>query len=1048
MDKLPFYKYKSRLKDYLRQKGFDVSINPMHCINPNGHKHGDANPSLQLFDDSYKCHGCGIQGDIYDAVELLEGITDRKEQFVFVEKFFGGSVSVNQIPQPVLGKEGGKFTPDTEVMKTFEDYLRKNSAAPKMIKRFLDTRAVETTDGTVTSYPPEVEAYINERFFYWAGIDIVRRDLGSDMLKKCGIPLVNPNTNHSTWEHSGVVMKLHMGYKLHYYEKHYCDTCKETKDCKKYQKGGSCELCEKRTSKGGKTFPMPDEIDTSRPVILVEGEMNALSCAAIGIKNLFSTGGTDGLTGPMVTHHLLEVPEIILFFDADDAGKIASGLIPFPKNSKRKTNIPQVIQKAGYTGTIKTAALPPIGETGYKDQDALIIAGKRDMVIKAISEAKEHEPLPAPERKKAQSRRGGSIWEAYDSISIERLRDLLSKVERKTLDAEDIQPFVSACIKACKHGEARQELLKWGAPLEEIDAQNDISPYYLMEACSKYGVSKYLKREIEKSLVPESEMLKVIGEDFTSKIKINFEKIAASDRVKQFMATHGVHSAAEVVHEVMDGNIIYAKNENRFYFFNGYVWDYEPNMTGLVYSIICRIISHFLANKLAEKRMLWDLRIKTEGRRFRVEVVQDLSEFHDIYQVDINFDSTLIKETLTLADGVMDFSGGEIKFRKSKREEFRRDFLPYTVKDVKHIQPKMFQDFMNSNFKNKETLLTLMYYLSLIPSRNTQFKYGGIFIGKRHTGKTTTVELIRHVFKSGTGSRESMIAIIPSDVLITQGKRHNNGNEATPYIAALEGKGAGVASETEKGGLLNNALFKLLTGGDTLIARGLYQAPRSFIPTSQIIVVTNYSPRFDAQDSATVDRMVIIPFSVERNRTDGSTKLQTDIINSLRGEFPGIVRLFAEYYIKLRIEYNGAIPLSEECSNYKNNYLDEQRTDLDKFVNDNIELGLGGEFFEKTEDLYNRFLIYYDISTEDAEKEALSCKKFTFLLRRDYLEMKNYKRKRLGDKIVYCFFNIRLKPFDPDADMAAPSGYFDKEKGETPTRRYVSKEEPEENPFA
>jgi hypothetical protein len=72
---LDFYKYKPRLKDYLRQKGVDVSINPTHCFNQQAHSHGDANPSLQIWDDGFKCHGCGIEGDIYDAVELLEGIT-------------------------------------------------------------------------------------------------------------------------------------------------------------------------------------------------------------------------------------------------------------------------------------------------------------------------------------------------------------------------------------------------------------------------------------------------------------------------------------------------------------------------------------------------------------------------------------------------------------------------------------------------------------------------------------------------------------------------------------------------------------------------------------------------------------------------------------------------------------------------------------------------------------------------------------------------------------------------------------------------------------
>jgi phage/plasmid-associated DNA primase len=1043
---IPFDKYKERLKDLLRQYGVELSINPTRCFNQSGHKHGDANPSLQIFDNSFKCYGCGIQGDIYDAVEILEGITSRKEQFIFIEKFFNGVTSINPVPyKSVWGKDGDKFTPDSEAIKHIETYLKKYTSTNNMVKQFLDTRAFLSSGGVVSSYPQKVETYLLSTLYYWPGLDMVRHDIQDELLKKSGIPLVNPRTGYSTWGHSGVVIKLGTGYKLHYYEKRYCNKCKEAEHCKKYQTDSLCQKCQKMASRGGSTFPTPGKIDKTKPVIVVEGEMDALASTGFGIPNLFSAGGSKLLTGPKVKDYLLDVPEIIICFDDDDAGKAASGLIPYPSDSTRVSSIPDIIRKAGYTGKIKIAQLPPESETGCNDQDALVIAGKGNLICQAIADAKDYMPLPKQEGKKAEPNRSGSIWKAYDSISIERLKDLFTKIERKTLDAEDRQPFVSACMKACKHGDTRQELLKWGAPLEEIDAQNDISPYYLLEFCNKYGISKYLKSEIEKSLVPESEMLKVMREDFTQKININFEKLATRDSVKQFMATKGTHSAAEVVYDVLDGNIVYLKNENQFYFFNGHVWEYEPNMSGIVYSIICSIIRYFMAHNLEDKRKLWELIIKTEGRRFRVEVVQELLEFHAIHKVDTNFDSPLIKETLTLADGVIDFSGSEIIFRKSKREEFRRDFLPYSIDDVKNTNPKMFKGFMNSNFKNKETLRTIMYYLALIPSRNTQFKYGGIFIGKRHTGKTTAVELIRQVFRSGTGN-DSMISSIPSDVLITQGRRRNNGNEATPYIAALEGKGAGVASETERGGLLNNSLFKLLTGGDTLIARGLYQNPRNFIPTAQIIVVTNHSPRFDAQDSATVDRMVIIPFSVEHNKEDGSAKMQSDIINSLRPEFPGIVRLLAEYYLNLRIEHNGAIPFSDECLNYKNNYVDEQRTDLDKFVNENIEFGLGGEYFEKAEDLYNRFLAYYDISEEEA-KDSLSRKKFTFLLKRDFLEMKNFKKHRIGDKVLSCFFNIRLKPFDPTADMGVPSSIFDKEKSVFPSPRKNVQNEPEENPF-
>jgi phage/plasmid-associated DNA primase len=1052
-----FTLYKPRLAEYLHAKGVDTGKNPTHCFNHAAHNHGDANPSLQLFPENYKCHGCGIHGDIYDAVEILEGITNKDKQLEFLERFFGGTYTPAKIEfdKEKWQKEADTFVSDPAIEKEFEAFLKRNPKSDEMIRQFLDTRASVSTKGAVKSYPDEALASLAGRFFYWPGLREIADIFGRDKLKKIGIPLVNPNTDVSSWGRAGVVMKLGAGYKLHYYEKKYCKgsgkTCGDAESCPDFKEKGSCFQCEKRNSKGGKTFPMPGAIDTGRPVVLVEGEMNALSASALGIENIFATGGTNALTKQKVQQYLMDVPEIILCFDSDEAGRKASALEPLTESDKRRTNIPQIILQAGYKGKIRVAELPPKAETGCKDPDALILAGQLDILKQAIADAKEYEPKAPPPRKTQKT--NTTLWEAYDSISIERLKDLLKKIERSVMDGEDIQPFITACRKSCKHAGTKTELLKWGASENEINSGDDASPYFILELCNKYGISKYLRREIEKSLVPESEMLKAIKEQ-PLKIKVDFDKLCRGDRVFQLLATQGVQSAALVILEAVAGNALYLKNENKFYLFNGHVWEYESDITGVIYAILLGVIRYCLENKIKDKNSLWDLRTKTEGRKFRVEVMQDFSGFHEIHQIDANFDSPAIKETLTLADGVMDFSGSQITYRKSKREELRRDFLPYRVADVKKIQPAKFFEFMKGNFKNAATLETLMYYLSLVPSRNTQFKYGGVFIGKRHTGKTTTVELLKKVFDSGVDKGKGMMTTIPSDILVTQGKRRNSGNEATPYIAELEGKGAGVASETEKGGLLNNALFKLLTGGDTLIARGLYQAPRSFTPTAQIIICTNHSPRFDAQDSATVDRMVIIPFMIEHTKTDKSTKSQSEIINGLRSEYPGIVRVLAEHYLRLRVEFDGAIPFSDECMNYKNNYVDEQRTDLDKFFNDNIETGLPTSSFEKAEDLYKRFLEYYNVSEEDAEREALPRKKFTYLLRRDYLEMKHYKQKRLDGKPVACFFGIKLKALVNEEERPIAAGYYDKQSSaymprearETASRKTNGQEE-DENPF-
>ena len=281
-----------------------------------------------------------------------------------------------------------------------------------MIRHFLDTRADISTKSTVKSYPAESIPRLVERFFYWPGLREILPVFSRDKLKKIGIPLINPNKDTSTWDSSGVIMKLGKGYKLCFYQKRYCKgagkLCDKNDFCPDFREKGSCFGSEKRGSKGCKTFPMPGEIDTSKPVVLVEGEIDALAAAAMGIENIFSTGGTNALTKPLILKYLMDAPEIILCFDADEAGRKASGIEALEENDKRRSNIPQTISQAGYTGKVRIAELPPKEEAGGKDPDELILKGRIDTLKQAIAEAKEYDDQTPPHaaRKKQQARFG------------------------------------------------------------------------------------------------------------------------------------------------------------------------------------------------------------------------------------------------------------------------------------------------------------------------------------------------------------------------------------------------------------------------------------------------------------------------------------------------------------------------------------------------------------------------------------------------------------------------------------------------------------------
>ena len=735
--------------------------------------------------------------------------------------------------------------------------------------------------------------------------------------------------------------------------------------------------------------------------------MDAFSTGAIGIKNVFASGGIGRLTGPKIKEYLLDVPEIILLFDADNPGRKASGLIQYEPTDAKKTNIPDIMRQCGYTGIIKIAELSLTDNHSEKDAEGLIIAGKRDVVIKAIQEAREYIP---PQRRATEN--PPLKW---DCLSLKRVTAIIKKLTKNLIEdkePDDVQKFISAILKSVRNKDKKdveKALIEWGATKEQINAENNISPYILIEFSWKYELSKYLQRTIKVELTPASELLKRI-KHHKPIIDIDYEKVKKNKNVIQYFETLGVRAAALIVSDILHGRVIYVESEKLFYFFNDHTWRRVPDVTGIIYNILASVVVYFYENvdfdKMEiKKETLEEIVTGLESRRYRVEIMSEFSQLEDegVFKTSVLFDGSAICETLTLIDGVMDFSGKEIIYRKSRSDEYRRDILPYTIGEIKKaIKPKEYMQLMNGNFEDADTLESLLFYLSLIISRNTKFKYGAIFIGETNTGKTVTMDILN-------AALPNMIEPIPSEILISRGKvNFKSGNEATPFLANLEGKGCGLSSETARNLSLNTAFWKQITGGDLIPSRGLYEKARKFTSTAQMIILTNYLPFFDNHDKAVIDRLVIIPFLIQHKKGDKKTIDIEEFKKRIKNENPGIVKLLAEYYIKLKQEYRGAIPFSNICKKYKAIYLEELDTDISRFVKECVIFDVENSPYIEIKLLYHEFLKFNNLTPDTAGKDTISQNAFTRYLKRDYKEVIQ-KQKKVNNEVLNCFFNVRLK---------------------------------------
>lgn len=976
---MDFTKYKPYLLNYLRRCGCNVKLGVNRCFSPT---HDDHNPSCEIFNDHFICYSgsCGIHGDIYDAVQIVEGIEGQQEQYKHLEAIYGGNdYTLTPLKKIEKTKEEEAFTPDEHAIAVLDNYFNKHTSKEQQIKAFLKMRAIISSHKEITSYPEEILDKLVAQFFYWPGLATAIADgVSRNILRAAGIPQEKKKTGISSWGHSGIVLKLSTGYKLYF-----------------YNEGESV----KRGSKKCVTFPMPGTInDDIESIILVEGEMDAIVCTAAGINNVYSTGGTNGLTKPKIQKYLLNenLKEIIILYDNDIPGRKAAGIIPFEPNDKNKTSLPKRLREAGYKGSIKIALL-----SDFKDSDEAILHGRLDLVKKAISEAKEWNS------KDVES----APVEHQGKMTLKDMGALLNKLPIAELEEAETQRFISAAMNATIYPEqVKNMLLGWGANKEQVNTKHTEDPYYLYKMAKAHELSYYFQNKIK-----EATISKKVVEKYLSNRKplfsIKYKNLDSLPELKFFIFKRSDDAAAVLLESVLAGRFIYLQQEKEFYFFNGLTWEFTSAVADVAHNILEDIIRHYL--KATDKedttkiKALNSCLTKIGEYKYCISVMNALKEKDSIFKKQITFDGPQIQETLTLLDGVIDFSGRTIHYRNAQPEEYRMTKLPYTVDQVRtNKEPKNFLKFMSSNFENKDTLETLMYFLSLIPSRRALFKVGGIFTGITNTGKTTTMKVIQECFTN-------MSRPLPRSVIMQ--KRYEDNGTPNPYLARLEGSGVAISDETKRNDMLDGAMWKQLTGGGMLTARGLYSQPRDFMPTAQIVILTNFSPKFDGKDQATIERMVIVPFRIQHKKGDKNTVSEDDLFAGIRPEYPSVVRLFAEYYIRLRTEYKDKIPLSKECQAYKDDYVQDQETDLDKFVTDNIDFIKDANCFVPLKDLYLRYCQYNEIDVDEfgkpTDREAWTQSKFTRYLKNDYQEF-HVKMMKINGQAVRVAINTKLKDID------------------------------------
>lgn len=146
--------------------------------------------------------------------------------------------------------------------------------------------------------------------------------------------------------------------------------------------------------------------------------------------------------------------------------------------------------------------------------------------------------------------------------------------------------------------------------------------------------------------------------------------------------------------------------------------------------------------------------------------------------------------------------------------------------------------------------------------------------GVGYNGKSTFIETLKFIFGEyhvATGYETF------SDMAKSASGHSEN-------VVRLKGARLVVSGETSNG-VMNDAVVKNLTGGETVVARALHQSSIEFKPVAKIWIAGNHQPKLESHDVGIRRRVKIIPFNYtftpDEVRTD--TEVREEFMNERAG---------------------------------------------------------------------------------------------------------------------------------------------------------------------
>ena len=162
--------------------------------------------------------------------------------------------------------------------------------------------------------------------------------------------------------------------------------------------------------------------------------------------------------------------------------------------------------------------------------------------------------------------------------------------------------------------------------------------------------------------------------------------------------------------------------------------------------------------------------------------------------------------------------------------------------------------------------------------------------------------------------------------------------------------------EPDKTDIIYIGVTKEMTGGDRLVARGLWETPIEFVPQFSIFLHCNDMPSLSCSDPAIWRRLKVIDFLMKFTDNPNPDKPNEKLADeTLFDKIPGWKSYFMAWLLSMYKTSNDnpapyeVIKASKEYETSENSVMDYLSTNVEKRDNDSVSITV----------LYNRFTKWY-----------------------------------------------------------------------------------------